>query len=153
MYNHKCRLAPFWHQNNVVIYDTFVENGGPFKILIFQILQFWRNLWSRWSWGGHLTPSSCLSGSHSGSHWSSLGLMLGHIWTLRGILGVPRTLLWLTFGAILAYPLLSWIDLCVTRLLCGTLWVTCIHFLCIMSLLFFCAIFGVKRQRLARRST
>ena len=76
---------------------------------------------------------------HLGSHWSSLGLMLGHIWTLRGILGVPRTLLWLTFGAILAYPLLSWIDLCVTRLLCGTLWVICIHFLCIMSLLFFCA--------------
>ena len=95
-------------------------------------------------------------GSHFdylGSHWRSLGLMLAHILTLRGILGVPRTLLWLTFGAILAYPLLSWIDLCVTRLLCGTLWVTCIHFLCIMSLLFFCAIFGVKRQRLARRST
>ena len=44
---------------------------------------------------------------HLGSHWSSLGFMLGHIWTLRGILGVPRTLLWLTFGSILTYPLLG----------------------------------------------
>ena len=47
-------------------------------------------------------------GSHFdylGSHWRSSGLMLAHILTLRGILGVPRTprtLLWLTFGAILA---------------------------------------------------
>ena len=66
-----------------------------------------------------------LIGAHVGSHLDSLGY-----------LRAPRTPLWLTFGAILAYPLLSWIDLCVTRLLCCTLWVTCIHFLCIMSLLF-----------------
>ena len=36
--------------------------------------------------------------------------MLAHILTLRGILGVPRTprtLLWLTFGSILTYPLLG----------------------------------------------
>ena len=121
-------------------------------------------------------------GSHFdylGSHWRSLGLMLAHILTLRGLLGIPRTprtLLWLTFGSILAYPLLGemssfsmypvilvlailvypllfWTDLCVTRLLCGTLWVTCIHFLCIMSLLFFCAILVYPRQTLARRST
>ena len=56
-------------------------------------------------------------GSHVGSHfdylgsrWRSLGLMLAHILTLRGILGVPRTprtLLWLTFGSILTYPLLG----------------------------------------------
>ena len=93
-------------------------------------------------------------GSHFdylGSHWRSLGLMLAHILTLRGILGIPRaprTLLWLTFVsiltypllgemysfsmypviivlAILVYPLLFWTDLCVIRLVCGSESVTC----------------------------
>ena len=52
-------------------------------------------------------------GANVGTHFDYLGshwIMLAHILTLRGILGVPRTprtLFWLTFGSILTYPLLG----------------------------------------------
>ena len=77
-------------------------------------------------WGGH----RC----HLGSHWISLGLMLAHILTLRGILGVPRTLLWLTFGSILTYLLLGemfWFSMYSVIIVLLRM-----YFLCIVSLLF-----------------
>ena len=79
-------------------------------------------------------------GSHFdylGSHWRSLGLMLAHILTLRGILGVPRTprtLLWLTFGYILTYPLLG--EMYSFSMYYVIIVLLRMYFLCIMSLLF-----------------
>ena len=79
-------------------------------------------------------------GSHFdylGSHWRSLGLMLAHILTLRGILGVPRTprtLLWLTFGSILTYPLLG--EMYSFSMYYVIIVLLRMYFLCIMSLLF-----------------
>ena len=80
-------------------------------------------------WGGHWC--------HLGSHWRSLGLMLAHILTLRGILGIPRTprtLLWLTFGSILTYPLLG--EMYSFSMYYVIIVLLRMYFLCIMSLLF-----------------
>ena len=63
--------------------------------------------------------------------------MLAHILTLRGILGVPRTprtLLWLTFGSILTYPLLG--EMYSFSMYYVIIVLLRMYFLCIMSLLF-----------------